>query len=90
MELRTQRRQQSNLGDENDPSDNSSFLPPNNRGIVSNPFKYALKHHKKTLLQFVFGGALQHGGYYLIFTFLPDYMSTSDMRDYEPFQNQPF
>eukprot|EP00484_Ammonia_sp_Unknown_P025443 CAMPEP_0197026238 /NCGR_PEP_ID=MMETSP1384-20130603/6371_1 /TAXON_ID=29189 /ORGANISM="Ammonia sp." /LENGTH=548 /DNA_ID=CAMNT_0042454877 /DNA_START=40 /DNA_END=1686 /DNA_ORIENTATION=+ len=48
--------------------------------IHSNPIKYVCSHNRALLFKFVFASALQHGSTYMIFVFLPSYLSSDVMR----------
>ena len=45
-----------------------------------NPIRHALQRNGKDIAKLTFGAALQHGGGYLLATFLADYLASSQMR----------
>jgi len=48
--------------------------------VHRNPIKYVCSHNRCLLFKFVFASALQHGSAYMIFVFLPSYLSSNVMR----------
>eukprot|EP01083_Nonionella_stella_P315030 1136816_1 len=51
--------------------------------VHHNPIRHVCSHNNALLLKFVFVSALQHGSGYLIFVFLPSYLSSSVLRGAE-------
>merc|ERR1712228_463824 len=48
--------------------------------VHHNPIKYVCSHNRGILFKFILASALQHGSAYLIFVFLPSYLSSEVMR----------
>ena len=48
--------------------------------IHRNPIKYACSHNAGLLIQFVLASSLQHCSIYMLFVFLPSYLSSSELR----------
>ena len=51
--------------------------------IHRNPIKYVCSHNQTILLKFICASALQHGSSYMIFVFLPSYLSSDVLRGRE-------
>merc|ERR1712157_105940 len=48
--------------------------------VHSNPIRYMCANNRGILMKFVSASALQHGSAYMIFVFLPSYLSSDVMR----------
>ena len=48
--------------------------------IHRNPIKYVCSHNRGVLIKFILASSIQHGSAYMIFVFLPSYLSSEVMR----------